>query len=211
MENVGQNSIAGRCGGPACQARPISGTLTTPPNDKHNIQGVRGIVRIRTFAVCLLLAGSSAFGQYTQPVDPRSYNLGIIGGFAEVVHRGVKKLALSEVMTPAEMDDILPDAMIVADRNGVLLYRETDLIVTDLFPSDVATGKHVLLIYTGDTLSEYLALKDDKARLIAADQYRGQARTDIARRFGRLLSYPDAVVEDMLTARAGSITSDDKN
>lgn len=168
-------------------------------------------MRSRLLAICLLVAGSSAFGQYTQPVDTRSYNLGIIGGFAEVVHRGVKKLALSEVMTPAEMDDILPDAMIVAERNGVLLYREPDLIVTDLFPADVASGKHVLLIYTGETLAEYQALKDDKARLVAAGEYHGEARADIARRFGRLLSYPDAVIEDMLSARVGNAGADKMN
>jgi hypothetical protein len=149
----------------------------------------------------VLLAGASAFGQYTRPVDARSYNLGIIGGFAEVVHRGVKKLALSEVMTPAEMDDILPDAMIVAERNGVQLFRETDLIVTDLFPADVAAGKHVLLIYTGDTLEEYMALKQDKERLIEAGEYRGRARTEIARRFGQLLSYPAHVLDEMLASK----------
>ena len=139
-----------------------------------------------------------AMAQYTKPVDPRSYNLGIMGGFAEVVRLGVKRLALSEVMTPAEMDDILPDARVVAERNGVLLYRETDFLVTDLFPADVARGKHVLLIYTGDTLDQYLAIKDDKARLVAADAYRGAAREDIARRFGRLLSYPETVIDDLL-------------
>jgi hypothetical protein len=139
-----------------------------------------------------------ALAQYTQPVDARSYNLGILGGFAEVVRLGVKTLALSEVMTPEEMDVILPDAEIVAKRNGVELYREPELLVTDLFPADVATGKHVLLIYTGDTLDRYLAIKADKARLVAEDRYRGAARADIARRFGRLLSYPDTVIDGLL-------------
>ncbi len=151
--------------------------------------------------VCLLLAGLPTYAQYTQPVDPRSYNLGIMGGFAEVVYRGVKRLALSEVMSPAEMDDILPDARIVAERNNVELYRETDLLVTDLFPADVAAGKHVLLIYTGDTLDRYLALKADKARLVADNAYTGKAREDIARRFGQLLSYPDHVIDEMLATK----------
>lgn len=147
----------------------------------------------------LLLSLSSAAADYTQPVDARSYNLGIMGGFAEVVRLGVKTLALSEVMTPAEMDDILPDAEIVAARNGVQLYREPDLIVTDLYPSDVAEGLHVLLIYTGDTLEKYLALKAERAALVLSDQYRGAAREDIARRFGQMLSYPDAVIDDLIS------------
>ena len=42
---------------------------------------------------------------------------------------------------------ILPDAVHIARENGVKIFLETDLIVTDLFPDDVARGKHVLLIY----------------------------------------------------------------
>lgn len=154
---------------------------------------------------CLLIAGilacsTASADDYTQPVDPRSYNLGIIGGFAEVVRLGVKRLALSEVMAPAVMDELLPDAEIVAARNEVLLYREPDLLVTDLYPADVATGLDVLLIYTGDTLDAYLALKAEKNALEAAGAYDLAARTDLARRFGRLLSYPDSVIDELIAA-----------
>lgn len=131
-------------------------------------------------------------------IDQRSYMLGIMGGFAEVVKLGVKKLALSEVMTPGEMDGVMDDAMVIAERNEVQMWRETDFLVTDLYPADVAEGKHVLLIYTGDTLDQYLALKADKARLVVAGEYDGAAREEIARRFGRLLSYPEAVIDGLL-------------
>ena len=145
-------------------------------------------MQLARFILPALLAVSVADAQYTQPVDERSYNLGIIGGFSEVVYRGVKTLALSEVMDPATMDDIWPDAEIVAERNNVMLYRETDLIVTDLFPADVAAGKHVLL-------------KADKEMLVANNEYSGEKRREIAMRFGRLLSYPDSVLEEMLAGR----------
>ena len=82
--------------------------------------------------LCSLLLGIAAEAQYTKSVDARSYNLGIIGGFAEVVRMGVKTLALSEVLLPSDMDDLWPDALVVAERNGVMLYREDDLLVTDL-------------------------------------------------------------------------------
>ena len=159
------------------------------------------MLSLRLTALALVTSlgfASPALGQYSQPVDARSYNLGIIGGFAEVVRLGVKELALSEVMTPAVMDDILPDAEVVAKRNGVKLYRERDFLVTDLFPADVAEGKHVLLIYTGDTLERYLAIKADKANLVATGDYDAAARRDIARRFGRLLSYPDPIIDELL-------------
>ena len=147
-------------------------------------------------AMFLLLAGLAT--AHESGIDGRSYNLGILGGFSEVVRLGVKSLALSEVLSPAEMDDIMDDAAVIAKRNGVLMWRETDFLVTDLYPADVAEGKHVLLIYTGDTLDRYLAIKADKAALVAAGQYSGEARADIARRFGRLLSYPEPVIDRLL-------------
>ncbi len=137
-------------------------------------------------------------------IDQRSYNLGIMGGFAEVVKLGVKQLALSEVMSPEEMDDIMDDALVVAKRNKVEMWRETDFLVTDLYPADVASGKHVLLIYKGDTLDQYLAVKADKAALVAAGDYEGEAREEIARRFGRLLSYPESVIDDLLERQSNA-------
>ncbi len=137
-------------------------------------------------------------------IDQRSYNLGVMGGFAEVVKLGVKQLALSEVMSPDEMDDIMDDALVVAKRNGVEMWRETDFLVTDLYPADVAEGKHVLLIYKGDTLDQYLAIKADKAGLVAAGEYEDKAREEIARRFGRLLSYPESVIDDLLERQSNA-------
>ncbi len=137
-------------------------------------------------------------------IDQRSYQLGVMGGFAEVVKLGVKQLALSEVMTPEEMDGVMDDAMIIAERNQVQMWREADFLVTDLYPADVAEGKHVLLIYTGDTLDRYLAIKADQARLVAAREYEGDAREEIARRFGRLLSYPETVIDELLERQSSA-------
>jgi hypothetical protein len=151
-------------------------------------------------AVLLMIATPLMAQDYSNGphIDHRSYQLGIMGGFAEVVKLGVKRLALSEVMSPEEMDDIMDDALVVAKRNGVEMWRETNFLITDLYPADVAEDKHVLLIYTGDTLEQYIALKSDKAMLVAAGEYEGAAREDIARRFGRLLSYPEPVIDDLL-------------
>ena len=131
-------------------------------------------------------------------IDQRSYRLGGLSTFAEMVRVGVKTLALSAAMLPDEMDAFVGDAERIAQDEGVMLYRETDLIVTDLFPADVAEGKHVLLIYEGATLDEYLALKEQKSELVDSGSYAGEARRDIARQFGKLLSYPDAVIEELI-------------
>ena len=154
--------------------------------------------KIKTTIAGIFLSVVLSATALAQDIDQRSYNLGILGGFSEVVRLGVKKLALSEVMSPADMDAMMDDAMVIAKRNEVQMWRETDLIVTDLYPADVAAGKHVLLIYVGDTLDEYLALKEDRAALVAAGNYSGAAREDIARRFGQLLSYPENIITDLI-------------
>lgn len=146
----------------------------------------------------LLLATAATASAHESEIDSHSYNLGIMGGFAEVVRLGVKTLALSEVMEPDVMDHLMADAEIIAERNQVEIWRETDFLVTDLYPADVAEGKHVLLIYTGDTLDRYLAIKADKKALQDTGAYEGAAREEIARRFGRLLSYPAPVIDDLL-------------
>ena len=131
-------------------------------------------------------------------IDQRSYKLGSFGAFVEMVGVGVKTLALSAATSPDEMDALVGEAQRIAKEEGVMIYRETDLIVTDLFPADVALGKHVLLIYKDTTLDRYLALKQQKAELINSGAYTAKARKDIARQFGKLLSYPDVIIEEKI-------------
>jgi catechol 2,3-dioxygenase-like lactoylglutathione lyase family enzyme len=148
--------------------------------------------------LALLVAPSGCAGDTPPAGPPHAYELGTIGGFAELVNSGVKTLAMSEVLSPSEMDAMLPEAEKVAARNKVQLYRERRLLVTDLFPADVAKDKDVLLIYQGGTLDEYLALKSEAEALEKAGRYTGKAREDIARRFGRLLSYPTWRINQLL-------------
>ena len=136
-----------------------------------------------------------------QDTDLRSYRLGSTASWSEAISVGVKELALSSPATPEEMDALIDAAGKIAARFGISVYRETDLLVTDLFPDDVAKDKHVLLLYRQPTLDKYFALKQKKAELIEAGEYSGKAREDIARGFGRLLSYPDSVIDEKLAAR----------
>ncbi len=149
----------------------------------------------------LLLALVSCRPPASVPTTDASYALGTIGGFSELVNSGVKRLALSEVLSPGEMDRLLPQAQRVAERNKVQLFRESDLLVTDLFPADVAKGKDVLLIYQGSTKDEYLKLKADARQLQSEGRYTGKAREEIARRFGRMLSYPSWRINELLAAQ----------
>jgi catechol 2,3-dioxygenase-like lactoylglutathione lyase family enzyme len=138
-----------------------------------------------------------------------AYVLGGIGAFGEMVNAGVKKLALSAPMTSADMDNLLEEATRVAEQHQVKLYREPDLLVTDLFPAEVTKGKEVLLMYQGTTKDEYLQLKEDARKLIAAGQYSGKAREAIARRMGRLLGYPTPHINKLLAANSSYRTLPD--
>lgn len=152
------------------------------------------------FVAALLLAAphpGRAAANASQ-VDRRSYDLGAIAAFAEMVHVGVKRLAFSSPLSPADADALWQQANKIVGENHVDLYREPDLLVTDLFPADVAKGKEVLLIYQGSTLDQYLALKRKKAQLVKSAAYEGKARDDIARQLGRLLSYPESSIDDLL-------------
>jgi hypothetical protein len=142
-----------------------------------------------------------------QDIDTRSYRLGSTASWSEAISAGVKELALSSPATPDEMDALIDEAGKIAARFGVSVYRETDLLVTDLFPEDVAKDKHVLLLYRQPTLDKYLALKQKKAELIEAGKYSGKAREDIARGFGRLLSYPDSVIDERLVNRGVKLSA----
>jgi len=149
-------------------------------------------------AAVLLVALGCNDHRTPSEIDRRSYNLGGIGAFAEMVGAGVKQLALSAPLSPSEMDALVEEATRIAAENGANVYRETDFMVTALFPAELTDGKHVLLIYKDETLQEYWDLKAERARLIEADGYVGEARLDIARRFGALLSYSDERIDELL-------------
>jgi hypothetical protein len=159
-----------------------------------------------SIATTLLFAGLSCEKASTQKdqadeswqMDRRSYHLGVIAAFSEIVAAGVKKLALSAPLVPEEMAELLPWAKRIAEENGALVFLEKDFCVTDLFPEDITADKDVLLIYCDPVKDEYLALKREKDDLINMGRYQGEARRNIARKMGRLLSYPEAHIEKLL-------------
>ena len=115
-----------------------------------------------------------------------------------MVRLGVKKLALGTPLTPQEMSALEDELRQTISEQGVQAYLEKNLLVTDLFPEDVAEGKQLMVVYSGDTLDEYLALKNRRQELAESGNYSGEARKDIAREFGRLLGYPEATIEERL-------------
>jgi cyanophycinase len=124
--------------------------------------------------------------------DLRSYRLGAIGAFAECVGAGAKTLGLSSAMTPSDLGALLEDAEEIIARNGAQYHYEDEFLVTDLFPSEVTDGLHLLLIFRDDsTLAEYKSLKAAKAALVERGEYEGVPRENIARAMAALLSYTE--------------------
>jgi len=136
--------------------------------------------------------------QLKPEIDNRSYQLGIIAAFSEVVGAGVKKLALSSPMDPSEMAELVEEAKRIAADYSVQIYLEKDFLVTDLFSESITRGKHVLLIYREPSKADYMAIKAHKNALIEQGVYDAEARLDIARKMGRLLSYSEEHIEQML-------------
>ena len=116
-----------------------------------------------------------------------------------MVRAGVKRLALAHPCdSPQERDQYLPYFEELCRKYGVKLYVEDEAFLTDLFPLSLNQGKYNALFYQeGSALQEYLALKGEKKAALAQGTY-GQARRDIAWRFGKLLSYTDEGIRRLL-------------
>jgi len=97
------------------------------------------------------------------------------------------------------MDELLEAAQGIAMNAEVSTYRESNFLATDLFPLSATQDKHVLIIYRGNTLDDYLALKKRKGELLGVDKYDAAARKEIAWALGELLSYPETKINQLLS------------
>ncbi len=131
--------------------------------------------------------------------DLHSYHAGINIAFAEVVGAGCKKLALSDVYTPKFAKEMMAATEYAAKKYDVLLQVEPNLLISKLFPADIAKDKTVIIIAQNQAvLDEYNALKAMKKE----SNEKGNpdaVEFEIARRWGKLLSYDEASIERLLS------------
>lgn len=125
-------------------------------------------------------------------MDVFSYRCGAIDCFNEMVRAGLKPLALAHPCdTAAERDSFLPFCQEICAQYGTRFFVEDDPLLTDLFPLSLNRDKFNILFYREEKVRlEYLALKEEKQSLLAQGEYRGEARRELACRFGALLGYP---------------------
>jgi hypothetical protein len=132
-------------------------------------------------------------------IDPLSFSLGMINCFVEMVACGVKRLALSPPLTPEDYDRLSAASDEIVSRFGIQSYLEKSLMVTDLQTPDFTLGKYSILYFRERaTLDAYLALKRRKESLEQDGRYDAETRRAISRDFMRLLSYPEAIIDEKL-------------
>ena len=138
-------------------------------------------------------------GFNSDKLDKHSFQLGMIYAFAEVVGSGVKRLGLSPPLDETEYNEIIEDTMIIADEYGVKIYTDNDFLETLLFNPEYTRDKVVIhLADSTETLEEYLELKDRKKRLEQSGKLNRIHEEEIARGLGRLLSYSEETVENLI-------------
>lgn len=130
--------------------------------------------------------------------DIVSYYVGITMAFAEVVNAGCKKLALSSPYELDMVEKILPATKYAAKVYEVKLMIEPDLLVSKLFPKNIAKDKTVILIaHDQSVLDDYLSLKQLKQRSIE-EGFPEKLENDIAKRFGMLLNYDEETINRLV-------------
>lgn len=131
-----------------------------------------------------------------------SYYSGVNASFAEVVKLGCKKLALSSPYTDEEFKMMIEPTKQIAKDNGIPILVERDLLKTMLFPHDIAENRTVIMMaHNQSVLDEYAALKELKKESDKKDNP-VERELDIAKRFGKLLSYNDANIGRLLKSNS---------
>jgi hypothetical protein len=138
--------------------------------------------------------------QYLEGIDRRSFALGMINAFAEMVAAGVKPLALSPPIDEELFEAIRVGSDTIVGDWKVVSYVERELPETDLFPASMTDGVTVILYAASqDVLVNYHALKKERAERIVNGKYEGANRRSIALQFGRLLGYSEEELEARLS------------
>jgi hypothetical protein len=123
-----------------------------------------------------------------------SYHAGINMAFAEVVGAGCKRLALSSPYDQELAEKMMEPTKVAAETYGVELKVETDLLKSKLFPEDKTV---IMIAPSREVLDEYARLKE-KSRESAARGHPAEMELDVARAFGRLLSYSEEKIEALI-------------
>ena len=135
----------------------------------------------------------------SSPLDQRSFQLGMIYAFAEIVSSGCKRLALSPALTLDEFVILWDDVQKISKEFGLKLMIDDDFMTTKLFNPEYTKGKRVIHIAVDqETLDEYQNLKELKMSSIEKRSLTEEIELELAWGMGKLLSYSDKAIEGLL-------------
>ncbi|MEL7147463.1 MAG: VOC family protein [Bacteroidota bacterium] len=115
--------------------------------------------------------------------------------YCEMVASQAKPVALHYPMEEAAVDKRWASFEEIARKHKVKLYKENQFPDTGLFPPGAIAGKTVVIIYRGNSLTQYQQLKKDLEFNNGEDI---QYTMSLARRMGRLLGYAPQGINDLL-------------
>jgi hypothetical protein len=131
-------------------------------------------------------------------VDERSFHLGMIQAFAEVVASGCKPLALGPPMDAGELESLRSQVAEVVAEYELVTETDDDFLTTRLFNPAFTEGKSVILLAASEeVLAQYRFLKECKRAALEVGCW-GESEEPTARGLGALLGYSSAAVEGLL-------------
>ena len=137
------------------------------------------------------------------PLDQRSFEIGMINAFVEMVACGVKPLAISPPIEPDHLELMRRASEELSQAFGTSCYIEQSLMITDIQSAAFTEGKYSILYYKDPSaLVRYLTLKREADALRASGCYHGPRRREISVAFGRLLGYPTDVIHAKVDSEA---------
>jgi hypothetical protein len=132
-------------------------------------------------------------------LDKRSYDLGMVFAFTECVASGVKKIGLSPPQTEEEFKNIIDEIKTIAHEFRVTIYVDRDFLETLLFDPDYTRDKIVIHIAENQrVIDEYLALKRKKKLHESRGTLTREIKENITYNLGKLLSYSDEAIEQLI-------------
>ncbi len=129
------------------------------------------------------------------PLDQRSYEIGMINSFIEIVACGVKPLAISPPIEPENLPLMEEVSRLLSEGFGTKYCVVESLMITDIQSAEFTAGKNSILYYKDDAvIRRYHEMDAQVARLTAEGKYCGEIRRELSIEFGRMLGYPMDVV-----------------
>ena len=134
--------------------------------------------------------------------EEKSFKLGMIEAFCEVVAQEIKPLALSPIMNKEQWDTIRPAVEAVSSKYNVKSYTETNFMPSDFVADEALMEKIVILFYKQEKiLQSYFDLKLETERLRSSGLYDEAQRKNTSIALRRLLGYSENAITEHYCAK----------